>query len=244
MTHKYLIRLDDACPPMNRKKWERMEHLLFRYGIAPMVGVIPHNEDPLNMIDEPDNGFWDKVIEWERKGWTIAMHGYNHKYEINEGLKGLNPMWKETEFVGLSLKKQKEKIQKGIAIMREHGYNPKYFFAPSHTFDENTLIALKEETDIRIISDTIAANPYRMRDFVFIPQQSGHPVKLPFGGLVTICYHPNTMDERAFVRLEEFLKSHQKDITSFDKLDLSRIKSKTIYDRFLSWLYFLRRKLR
>lgn len=47
----------------------------------------------------------------------------------------------------------------GVAVMREYGINLKYFSALSHTFDENTLVALQEESDIRIISDTIATRP-------------------------------------------------------------------------------------
>jgi len=56
---------------------------------------------------------------------------------------------------------QKQKIRDGYAILKEYGLTPKYFFAPSHTFDENTLVALKECSDIRIISDTIATKPYK-----------------------------------------------------------------------------------
>ena len=58
---KYLIRLDDACPTMNCAKWVRVEDILDRYGIKPMVGVIPNNEDPEQVIDVYDDDFWSKV---------------------------------------------------------------------------------------------------------------------------------------------------------------------------------------
>ena len=242
MNNNYLIRLDDACPTMNHARWGRMESILDRYGVKPMVGVIPHNEDSKQQIDPKDVFFWDKVHAWGKKGWAIAMHGYNHVYSSKEG--GMNPLWQKSEFAGHPIEIQREKISKGIAIMRDHGFNPKYFFAPSHTFDENTLIALKEETDIRIISDTIAASPYKMGDFYFIPQQSGHPIRLPLGGLLTICYHPNTMDDESYKRLDVFLSEHHDDVMSFDEIDLSRVKGKTLGDRLLSFMYFLRRKLK
>lgn len=34
----FILRLDDACPQMNKKKWEDMEKLLNQYGIQPIVG--------------------------------------------------------------------------------------------------------------------------------------------------------------------------------------------------------------
>lgn len=240
--NKYLIRLDDACPTMDHGKWAAIESILDRYDVKPMVGVIPHNEDPKQKIDAPDIYFWNKVQQWEQKGWSIALHGYNHVYSSNEG--GINPLWNKSEFAGHPLELQKEKIRKGIAIMREHNINPKYFFAPSHTFDENTLTALFEETDIRIISDTISIKPYRYGEFIFIPQQSGHPIRIPFGGIVTVCYHPNTMTDDSFKKLETFLTSHKDQVSSFDNIDTERVGSKTIIDSIMSWIYFLRRKLK
>ena len=57
----YYIRLDDACEKMNIPNWERMDALLDRYGIAPLVGIIPHCEDP-DMADYPvDPAFWECV---------------------------------------------------------------------------------------------------------------------------------------------------------------------------------------
>lgn len=71
-------------------------------------------------------------------------------------------------------------IQHGVDVLKGHDIKPKVFFAPSHIFDENTLVALKEESDIRIISDTIANDVYFENDFYFIPKQSGRVRKLPF----------------------------------------------------------------
>lgn len=239
----FLIRLDDACPTMDAKKWSRMESILDQYGIQPMVGIIPHNEDPEQKIDPENANFWEKVKEWDNKGWTLAMHGYNHCYSSDGGLMGLNPVWSRTEFAGMTLEAQRKKIQSGVSIMRKHGINPAFFFAPSHTFDLNTLIALKEESDIRIISDTIARKPYKEHGFVFIPQQSGHPICLPFGGYLTICYHPNTMNDQDFERLDSFLKNNLDLCLSFNQLPLSKVKGKGLVDKFLSAIYFLRRRV-
>ena len=61
MTTKYLIRLDDACPTMDSVKWEKMLNILDRYEVKPMVGIIPHNEDPKLHIGVEDPNFWQKV---------------------------------------------------------------------------------------------------------------------------------------------------------------------------------------
>ena len=241
---KYLIRLDDACPTMDYAKWQRIFDILDNNNIYPMVGIIPQNSDPQQMINPENPDFWKIVNIWSKKGYAIALHGYNHCYNSDGGLKGLNPMWSRSEFAGLSLEEQRDKIRKGIAIMREHGINPKYFFAPSHTFDENTLNALLEESDIRIISDTIATRPYRYKDFIVIPQFGGQCREMKWPGLYTFCLHPNTMTEKAFVKVDQFIKKHKGEFVTFDSLEIDNISGKCLFDRMLSTGYFFIRKLR
>lgn len=203
---QYILRLDDASDYMDVKKWQRMEELLDQYGIKPLVGVIPDNRDSsLTDTYEQDPEFWDKTACWKEKGWELALHGCYHKYTTKEG--GINPVNQRSEFAGVPLDKQKEMIRHGVDVLKGHDIEPKVFFAPSHTFDENTLVALKEESDIRIISDTIANDVYFENNFYFIPQQSGRVRKLPFK-VVTFCYHPNMMKDDDFDVLERFLKKN------------------------------------
>ena len=75
---KYLIRLDDACPTMDSKKWGRIEKIIEKLP-PPMVGVIPANKDKRQMCEAPDEHFWGKVRRWQEKGWVIALHGYDHR---------------------------------------------------------------------------------------------------------------------------------------------------------------------
>ena len=234
---KYILRLDDACEKMDIEKWDRMEQLLDKYAVKPLVGVIPHCEDPM-MDDYPvDSKFWSKVNNWITKDWSIAMHGYNHVYSTECG--GINPINKRSEFAGEPLEVQKEKIRKGISIMRDHDINHKIFFAPSHTFDRNTLLALKAESDINIISDTIANDVYYQDDFQFVPQQSGRVRELPFK-VVTFCYHPNMMQENDFVYLEQFLEKNAVLFTKFE-LIVNEKRKKSILDKILEKIYFLRK---
>jgi len=97
---------------------------------------------------------------------------------------------------------------------------------------------LKEESDIRIISDTIANDVYFENNFYFIPQQSGRVRKLPFK-VVTFCYHPNMMKDDDFDVLERFLK---KNAESFRiSITVGKKRGRNLLDRALRELYFLRR---
>ncbi len=235
---KYLLRLDDASDYMNIEKWQRIENLLDKYHIKPIVGVIPDNRDPDMLgVYTKDILFWDKVRRWQHKGWTIALHGYNHVFETNDG--GINPVNNRSEFAGVSLERQKEKIKNGCTVLHAHGIEPKIFFAPAHTFDMNTLVALKDESKIRIISDTIANDVYFENEFYFIPQQSGRVRRLPFS-LVTFCYHPNIMSENDFIDLEIFLRKYRSSFCKYNKTML-RNNNFTMWDYIIRKAYFLKR---
>ena len=231
------IRLDDACEKRDIKKWDRIEDLFDKYGIKPLIGVIPHCEDSMMDEYEWDEHFWDRVHAWTKKGWIMALHGYSHKYTTTEG--GLNPVNKLSEFAGVPLDEQKEKIKKGVEVFRAQGIEPSVFFSPAHTFDMNTLEALRSESSIRIISDTVADKPYSRWGFTFIPQQSGQVRKLPFH-TVTFCYHPNEMNDEDFEVLERFLAEHKESFTPFPTEQVQRKYS--LWDKMLSFLYFIRRK--
>lgn len=236
---QYIMRLDDASEYMDVEKWQRMEDLLDQYHIKPIVGVIPDNQDPdMVGVYPKDEQFWKKVQRWKEKGWIIALHGYTHVFETRKG--GLNPVNDRSEFAGVPLERQKEKIRAGIRILRDHGMEPDIFFAPAHTFDENTLEALKEESNIRIISDTIANDVYFENEFYFIPQQSGRVRKLPFK-TVTFCYHPNIMTDMDFLKLEEFVNKTIKAFCQLNSNDMKKRK-RNIQDFILKGLYYKRRK--
>ena len=239
-----IIRLDDAATYMDIDKWKRVEDILDKYGVKPLVGVVPDIKDP-KMIEvyKEDKNFWKKVKLWKEKEWVIAMHGYDHLYISSTG--GLNPKCSVSEFAGVPLDIQESKIRKGIKIFNSHDVKPKVFFAPSHTFDENTLIAIKNNSDIRIISDTVSNDVYYENDFYYVPQQVGHEANLPFK-VVTICYHPNMMEEEDFIRFEKFIERYQdkclKNSEEFNKI--LRKRKKSFYDKLLSVCYLILRKMR
>lgn len=230
---RYLMRLDDASPFYDKTKWGRIEQLLDRYKVTPIVGIIPNNRDPSLLRNEYDQEFWEMARKWQEKSWCLALHGYDHRYRNTEG--GINPVNKKSEFAGLTLGEQEEKIAEGISILENQGIIPRVFFAPAHTFDKNTLQALRNKSNIRIISDTIANDVYSSHGFFFIPQQAGSVRRLPFK-TVTFCYHPNSMNETDFSRLNSFLAKHQRLFVGVEKIEF-KIRSKTPFDLLLNFIY-------
>jgi predicted deacetylase len=241
-TITYLLRLDDACPSMNHRNWNYIEGILDSQNIKPMVGIIPNNQDASLLYDEYDTNFVKNLKEWEKKGWSLAMHGYDHRYCSMKG--GINPVHNRSEFAGVALEKQKEKIGMGIKYFRDSDFHIDYFFAPSHTFDQNTIEALKTESNIRIISDTIAFNPYKKYGIIFIPQQFGRFRVINIPGIWTFCYHPNVMDDNTIVQFSDFIKKHKQRFVSFGELDLTKVKNITLKDILYQKIYFMFRKIK
>ena len=168
---QYLIRLDDANHYCNIIKWKRIELILDKYNITPIVAVIPNNKDKNLMKSNYNEAFWKTVKSWQSKNWTIALHGHTHLYHKVNKKKLIFPFYNRTEFGGLTLNKQREIIKKSLKIFNYNSIYPKVFVAPSHTFDLNTIKALELETNIRIISDGISLNQFYLNKFQFIPQQ-------------------------------------------------------------------------
>ncbi len=233
---KLILRLDDACPKRDVEKWNKIESLLDKYSVKPLVGIIPDCKDPEFEKYPEDTEFWSKrVVAWKEKGWTFAMHGYEHVFNTKEA--GINPVNKYSEFAGLSLEIQQEKIRGGIKILRSHNIEPKVFFAPAHSFDENTVEALIQETEIKIISDVPANKPFIRYGMTFVPQQSGRVRKLPFA-VQTFCYHPNNMTDYDFEELEDFLKGH-----TFSEFPMEETKRRlSLYDLLLMKIYYWRHR--
>lgn len=200
MSASYIVRLDDACPSMKRETWDMLEETLDRLEIRPIVGVIPDNKDAAMYCSALDPEFWDRVRRWKKKGWSIALHGLHHTHHtIPTDCHALIPIHKKSEFVGLSLENQRKILQESWRIFCENEVKPSLFMAPSHTFDENTLLSLQAETDIRIVTDGYALFPFRDNGFVWIPQQLWRFRWMPFG-IWTVCLHPNNMSSASLAR--------------------------------------------
>lgn len=243
MNLSYILRLDDACPTDRKQVWDFLEQDLDKYGIKPIVGVIPRCKDKNLMIEREDENFWERIRRYQLKGYAIALHGYEHNFVSRH--KGIIPLNSISEFAGLPFELQRDKIRNGFNELVKNGIRPNIWVAPAHTFDKNTLEALRLETDIRIISDGIAFFPYRERDFLWIPQQLWRFKRVSFG-VWTICLHPNEMTEKEFDSFRSDLSLFREHVVSLDVVlnngeFLTRKKS--LADRVFANLFFAKRRL-
>lgn len=93
--------------------------------------------------ENPD--FWKILRQLKQDGAEeIAQHGYQYVYETHEhcplGARyGFAP---KSEFVGLSLARQRTKIVAGMEILKREGVPTDVWMAPAHSFDAYTLMAL------------------------------------------------------------------------------------------------------
>jgi len=204
---KFIIRIDDICPTMNELKYKKVESLLDQYNIKPVIGVIPDNQDVSQMIDPPRKDFWPYIKSRLDTGWTIALHGYQHKCEVNDG--GLLKLSKVGEFPKKTYEEQFSMVKKGLNIFWENQISTNTFMAPSHSFDTTTLQVLKD-LDFKYITDGFSLYPYSSEGLIFVPQLFATPKH--FGiGIYTICVHTNTMTDVQFDFFKQFIdKQHQK----------------------------------
>jgi hypothetical protein len=205
MSARYIIRLDDASEYMDHSKWDPFFELFDKYKIKPIIAIIPFNRDPKMTNKKPDENFWDRARNWQMRDYRIAMHGYEHMYSnLNGGIIGLN---KYSEFAGVPFEKQMEMIGKAYNKFEDEKLKPDIFVAPAHSFDRNTLKALKTIGKINCLSDGFFVNPVIIDGLKWIPQQLWGPEKKS-KGVWTICFHPETSDNSVVNSLDFFLKDN------------------------------------
>jgi len=243
MAAKYLIRLDDACETSNLDKWNAIEATLDAFGIKPIVAVIPDNQDETLTYQGKNLGFWSMVKRWEEKGWSIAMHGYQHRYHYVDRRKLLFPFYDQSEFGGLSVEEQRLKIKNSLRIFRENSVEPTLWVAPGHSFDEVTLSALAHEVSFRTISDGIAYAPYMYKGFNFLPQQLWRAKKKSFGTW-TVCLHPDTMSDQAIADFKRDLAQQHMQGKYISLNDVEFMgRKKDIVSRLFSFYFWTRYRL-
>ncbi|WP_300565263.1 DUF2334 domain-containing protein [Flavobacterium sp.] len=227
---KYLIRLDDACPTFHFEKWQLFFDVFDKYGVKPIIAVIPNNESKAFDTFNEGLDFWEEVRKWNANDYEIAFHGYNHVYGTQDkGIIGLENY--KSEFAGLPLEAQEEKLRKGQEIFEREQLNPRVFVAPAHTFDFNTLKALKNQTYVSIISDGFALQGFLEYGFNWIPMQLWGP-KNKKSGLWTICYHPETAKQKDLQALEQFIQKNRADIITVDDVTYHKLNLKDYTYRY------------
>jgi Uncharacterized protein conserved in bacteria (DUF2334) len=211
---QYLLRIDDLCPTVHARRWERLRMLIGEFGIRPILAIVPANLDSDLNASTPDPIFWNRICAMQSSGATIALHGLTHVCRAKG--RSLIPPHTLSEFAGVDLDRQRQRIARGLAMLRSYGLAPKLFVAPRHGFDRNTLLALREQ-GVGFISDGLARRPFFRFGVTWIPMQLWSPVPRS-RGLWTICIHPNTTDDTRFAELRSFLSQCAGQFTSFDRI--------------------------
>ena len=214
-----LFRIDDVCDYLpNVDNVMQLIRILNRYNIKPLLGIVPNVEDK-DIIDKNSNFKLEDLIPLiEKNKIDIALHGYNHKYITKNG--GILDLNKRSEFAGLSYDQQKRKIADGLKIIKDRlNVEPKYFFAPAHSYDLNTLKVLKEFNLVNV--DGISLFPFEHFGVFHIPQQRGY-IKERFlwfkFGVFVNHFHPKTITEKVLNDVEKFCNENREYLANFDEI--------------------------
>jgi len=212
-TH-YLLRFDDICPTMNWTVWRQIEAALIEHQLKPMLAVVPDNQDPTLKVDTAVKDFWEHVRQWQERGWTIALHGFQHRYVSQHA--GLVALRKKSEFAGLPAQEQQDKLQCAVQIFRQEGITPKVWIAPGNTFDAIT-VSLLPRFGVQIICDGYFRFPFVCpQEMIWIPQQLFEFRSAP-PGVWTVCFHHNHWNPSDTRQFEANLASYRRQISSLDE---------------------------
>lgn len=207
-----IIRIDDVCPSMDLEKFYKYVNALKELDVKPLLGVIPLCEDESINYGQVDD-FWTMLRQMQEDGYPIAMHGVNHVYCTRA--KGLVCDRKMSEFSSISLEEQKEKLLQGKNALAKEGIYTDTFMAPGHSYDRNTLKALKS-LGFEYITDGRSKYPYMLEGVKCIPATPAW--KLHFsGGILTICLHPSYEAETNLNLVKELLIKEKNRVISFEE---------------------------
>ena len=221
-----LIRIDDVAENMNWDLMKKSELLFDKYQIKPVLGVIPKNKDNELLVYPKKDNFWEQVRIWKSKGWEIAMHGYTHVYDKTCQNKDYFNYGGGSEFFGHSLETQELRIKNGLKKFNDEKIKIRTFFAPNHTYDKNTFVALKN-CGINEIIDGYGLIPYIKNNIKFIPQLFYKVLALPFGIQATQI-HLNYWRQKDFNNFERFIEKNSNKIITYDQA-LEKINNNLFY---------------
>ena len=233
MTARFLVRFDDLCPTMNWAVWSKIENILAAQQVQPLLAVVPDNRDERLMFGPPLATFWDRVRDWQQRGWSIGWHGYQHVYgSKNAGLIGVHS---GSEFAGVSEHEQRRKLESAAHIFREQRVAPAVWIAPGHSFDWTTVRLLREH-GITAISDGYFLRPVQWSASTWVPQQLWRFRAVPVG-VWTVCYHHNSWQDRHLEQFEADIIRFRRQIVSLPKLLSEQWPSYRWWDGAFAALY-------
>ena len=232
---KIAVRMDDITCDMDWKSFYAMKEILDEAGIHPLLGVVPDNQDPLLQCNAAHEDFWVYIAELQNQGWSIAMHGYKHLYETKQG--GMFPLNHFSEFAGLAYEEQSEKIRQGKEILLSHGIHTDIFMAPGHSYDKNTVSALKEN-GFQYITDGFGYRPYRYLGMTFLPIafHSMHSIQKKNKLMTTLVYHTNHTKQEQFEQINQLFRNQKHQLVSYSELLKLEPENRNFFGFLIEWI--------
>ena len=203
---------------MNWDNFYEFLELFKKYNVVPLLGVVPDNKDPNLSVAEKEDRFWEIIKKLCEEGTVeISQHGYRHLYTTKkiQLFYRICGFQTQSEFYGIGYKKQYEMIKKGKEIINKHGIDVDIWMAPAHSYDKNTVKALKA-LGFKAATDGIGLFPVKRGGIMFVPQQVWCPEKSRMG-VKTICLHLNNANGELYKKVENHLKS-DRNIVSFSSV--------------------------
>ena len=237
---KIVLRFDDICPTMSWAQWYKAKDLMDSLGLNALLGVIPDCRDKDLLIDKPNLHFWEYIKELQDQGYVIAMHGLNHVYDSNK--RGIVNKRRVSEFAGHSYEMQYSKIKKGKEILMSHGIETDIFFAPAHSYDNNTLKALRDN-GFHYISDGKSRKPYIKNGIKCIPcKANGIPI-IKHPGLYTAVMHAHEWlqpgKEKTWLLFKKLCEERKEEIVSFHQFQ-EQTEGMYLIEKFLEHMYMFK----
>ena len=245
---KILLRFDDICPTMDFVQFNRAIELMDKYNVKPLIGVIPSCNDKDLLIESEHDDFWDYIKMLKGKGYTIAMHGYEHVFcSPHHGIVNRRI---GSEFAGLTLNEQKEKIERGKDILKSHGIDTSIFFAPAHSYDRNTLKALYQ-CGFKYMSDGKSRKAYILEGIKCLPCRAGGAAVIKGNGYYTSVFHAHEWTRPnkayAFDELKETLELYASHVVPFEeycKQPIGNLLVQQIDEKaYMLWQFGIRNRL-
>lgn len=218
---KIAVRMDDITPDMNWENFYFFINLFEEVRITPLLGIVPENRDENLKCEAPHKDFYKIMAKLGEKGYSFAMHGCYHLYTTKSG--GLFPLNHFSEFAGVPYEEQKKLLTFGKGRLEEYGIVTDMFMAPGHSYDKNTLRALKE-LGFTKMTDGFGKSPYRYGGFTFYPISFRLSSALKKkSGVTTMVLHANTVTEADKKRYERIFREYGRNMISYS--DYLRIPS-------------------
>ena len=232
---KIIFRFDDIHPLMDKESFEFIISLAEKCASSILLCVIPENKDiSLVKRKRPIKYFWRTLLELEKKGVNIGLHGLHHF--LHKSRNSILNVSRQSEYTGLSYEIQRGLITQGLIKLRKKGLNPKFFAAPAHGFDKNTLKVLKDIEFINI-SDSYYPETCKKYGLNWIPQKTWSPNTRFLGEHNTVCFHLN---KNNIEKIKDGILDivNKKNNVSFDSI-IKLSREPRIKDYFINVLYII-----